>query len=337
MKTPITLITGFLGSGKTTLLRELLLDPAMGETAVLVNELGEIPLDHHLLTRVDERTVVLASGCICCTIRQDLADELRDLDTRRTRGEIPAFSRVAIETTGLADPVPILGTLLADPLVEAHYRVDGVVTTIDGVNGASQLTRQPEAAKQVAIADRLLVTKSDLADPAELAALRARLRRLNPGAPLVDVVHGRLAASAVIGVSARDGAELLQQTVAFEAAVERHVDPHAHAPRDAHDHRVRAFSLRFDQPLDWTMFGIWLSMLLAARGEDVLRVKGLMNVVGSPGPVLINGVQHVIHPPLHLATWPDDDRESKLVIIARDIAVVDVERSLSHFQTLAAL
>ncbi len=158
-RTPITLITGFLGSGKTTLLRELLTDPALGETAVLVNELGEIALDHHLLSRIDERTVVMASGCVCCTIRADLADELRDLEARRSRGEIPGYERVAIETTGLADPAPILSTLLTDPMVEAQYRIDGLVTTVDAVNGISQLHRQPEAAKQAAVADRLLITK----------------------------------------------------------------------------------------------------------------------------------------------------------------------------------
>jgi G3E family GTPase len=174
-RTPITLITGFLGSGKTTLLRELLTDPALGETAVLVNELGEIALDHHLLSRIDERTVVLASGCVCCTIRADLADELRDLEARRARGEIPGYERVAIETTGLADPAPILSTLLTDPMVEAQYRIDAIVTTVDAVHGVSQLRGQPEAAKQAAVADRLLLTKTDLVEPQQVAELRRRL------------------------------------------------------------------------------------------------------------------------------------------------------------------
>ena len=168
---PITLITGFLGSGKTTLLRELLADPALGETAVLVNELGEIALDHHLLSRIDERTVVLASGCVCCTIRADLADELRDARGAARARRDPGYERVAIETTGLADPAPILSTLLSDPMLEANYRVDGVVTTVDAVNGVAQLRDQPEAAKQAAVADRLLITKTDLAEPA--AARRA--------------------------------------------------------------------------------------------------------------------------------------------------------------------
>jgi G3E family GTPase len=336
-KTPITLITGFLGSGKTTLLRELLADPALGETAVLVNELGEIALDHHLLSRIDERTVVLASGCVCCTIRADLADELRDLEVRRARGDIPGYARVAIETPGLADPAPILSTLLTDPMIAAQFRIDGLVTTVDAVNGIAQLRDQPEAAKQAAVADRLLITKTDLVEPEQLAELARRLARINPGARQIEVRHGRLAASEVIGVAARDDAEALRDALHFSEAVSAH-DEHGHVhDASAHDHRIRAFALRFEQPLDWTMFGIWLSMLLAARGQDVLRVKGLLNAAGSDGPVVINGVQHVIHPPVHLAAWPDDDHSSRLVLIVREIAADAVERSLLAFQDLASL
>jgi G3E family GTPase len=334
---PITLITGFLGSGKTTLLRELLADPALGETVVLVNELGEIALDHHLLSRIDERTVVLASGCVCCTIRADLADELRDLEVRRARGEIPGYERVAIETTGLADPAPILSTLLTDPMLEANFRIDGLVTTVDAVNGIAQLRDQPEAAKQAAVADRLLITKSDLAGQAEVAELSRRLARVNPGARQIEVRHGQIAASEVIGVAAHDDATALREALQFNAAVSA-LDESGHVhDASAHDHRIRAFALRFEQPLDWTMFGIWLSLLLAARGEDVLRVKGLLNAEGSEGPVVVNGVQHVIHPPVHLLGWPDDDHSSRLVLIVREIAADSVERSLLAFQELAGL
>lgn len=334
---PITLITGFLGSGKTTLLRELLADPALGETAVLVNELGEIALDHHLLSRIDERTVVLASGCICCTIRADLADELRDLEARRSRGEIPGYERVAIETTGLADPAPILSTLLSDPMVEAHYRVDGIVTTVDAVHGVAQLRDQPEAAKQAAVADRLLLTKTDLVEAAQLAELRRRLARVNPAAEQIEVRHGRLSAREVIGIAERVEAAPGDDALRFGNAVAA-LDESGHVhDASAHDHRIRAFALRFERPLDWTMFGIWLSLLLAARGQDVLRVKGLLNAAGSEGPVVLNGVQHVIHPPQHLAAWPDDDHASRLVLIVREIAADDVERSLLAFQELAAL
>jgi G3E family GTPase len=334
---PITLITGFLGSGKTTLLRELLTDPALGETVVLVNELGEIALDHHLLSRIDERTVVLASGCVCCTIRADLADELRHLEVRRARGEIPGYERVAIETTGLADPAPILSTMISDPMLEANFRIDGLVTTVDAVHGIGQLRDQPEAAKQAAVADRLLITKPDLADPLQLAELGRRLARINPGAPQIEVRHGRIAASEVIGVAARDDADALREALRFSAEVSAHDESgHVH-DASAHDHRIHAFALRFERPLDWTMFGIWFSLLLAARGEDVLRVKGLLNAEGSEGPVLINGVQHVIHPPVHLPTWPDDDHSSRLILIVREIAADAVERSLLAFQDLATL
>ena len=282
---PITLITGFLGSGKTTLLRELLTDPALGETVVLVNELGEIALDHHLLSRIDERTVVLASGCVCCTIRADLADELRELEVRRACGEIPGYERVAIETTGLADPAPILSTLLTDPLLAANFRVDGLVTTVDAVNGVAQLRDQPEAAKQAAVADRLLITKPDLAEPgaarrAEPPARAHQPRRAPDRGPARAHRRER-------GDRRRRRATTptpLREALHFSAAVAAHDESgHVH-DASAHDHRIRAFALRFEQPLDWTMFGIWLSLLLAARGEDVLRVKGLLNAEGSDGP-----------------------------------------------------
>jgi G3E family GTPase len=328
---PITLITGFLGSGKTTLLRELLADPALGETVVLVNELGEIALDHHLLSRIDERTVVLASGCVCCTIRADLADELRDLEVRRARGEIPGYERVAIETTGLADPAPILSTLMTDPMIEANFRVDGLVTTVDAVNGIAQLRDQPEAAKQAAVADRLLITKPDLVAPEQLAELSRRLARVNPGARQIEVRHGRIAASEVIGVAVRDDADALREALHFSHAVAAHDESgHVHDP-SAHDHRIRAYSLRFEQPLDWTMFGIWLTMLLNRHGTAVLRVKGILNVEGAATPVAVHGVQHLVHPPIHMAAWPDADRRSRLVFIVDGLEHAAIERSLAAF------
>ena len=199
---------------------------------MLVNELGEIALDHHLLSRIDERTVVLASGCVCCTIRADLADELRDLEVRRARGEIPGYERVAIETTGLADPAPILSTLLTDPMLEANFRIDGLVTTVDAVNGIAQLRDQPEAAKQAAVADRLLITKTDLVEPAQLAELARRLARVNPGARQIEVRHGRIAASEVIGVAARDDAAALRDALRFSEAVTAHDESgHVHDGR----------------------------------------------------------------------------------------------------------
>lgn len=316
-KHPVTLLTGFLGSGKTTLLTELLTHPDMGETAVIVNELGEIAIDHHLVTQVDERTVVLDSGCVCCVMRGDLADELRDLFGRRIRYEIPDFRRVVVETTGVADPSPILFTLLSEPVVQHHFELDGVVTTVDAVNGCDQLARQPESIKQAAVADRLVVTKTDLVAPADVEELERRLKRVNPTAPLLRVVHGRVAPDVLFGGQERDVREL-------DLGEPDHLD------------HVHAFSLILDDEIDWTAFGVWLTMLLQARGEHILRVKGLLNT-GGDGPLLLNGVQHVVHPPVHLDAWPDDDRRSRLVFIARGARREDVERSLAAFNRVASV
>jgi len=309
VKTPVTLVTGFLGSGKTTLVARLLAHPELRDTAVIVNELGEVGIDHHLLSRVDERTVLLGDGCVCCALRGDLADELRDLVARRDRGEVPAFRRVVVETTGLADPAPIVYTLLSEPLVKHHYRLDGVVATVDAQHGL----RQHESVKQAAAADRLVVTKTDLADPGPLIE---RLQRLNPGAALVKSSFGDVEPSALLDGDERDPREL------------------AYDDSPAHAHEVRAVCLTLDGPIDWTAFGIWLTMLLQARGEDVLRVKGLLNV-GAEGPLLINGVQHVVHPPEHLPAWPDDDRRSRVIFIGREFGRDDLERSLAAFDAAA--
>jgi G3E family GTPase len=313
MKTPVTLVTGFLGSGKTTLISRLLAHPDMGETAVIVNELGEVGLDHHLLRRVDERTVLLASGCVCCTLRGDLADELRDLDSRRARGEIPAFTRVVVETTGLADPAPIVYTLAAEPVVRHRYVLDGVVATVDARQGLSE----PESVKQAAVADLIVLTKVDVADPRQVLT---RLGRLNPAAEVVEAAFGDIDPGRLFGRPERDLREL-----AFE--------------ENGHTEEIQPFCLFLDEQLDWTAFGIWLTMLLQARGGDLLRVKGLLNVGGSgvdsTGPLLLNGVQHVVHPPEHLDGWPDDDRRSRVVFIGRGLERDAVERSLLAFNSAA--
>ena len=312
-KTPVTLVTGFLGSGKTTLISHLLQHRDLGETALIGNELGEVGIDHHLLRRIDERTVLLDSGCVCCTLRGDLADELRDLDSRRARGEIPAFTRVVVETTGLADPAPIAYTLAAEPVVRHHFALDGIVATIDAVNGLVE----PESIKQAAVADVLVVTKTDLADPGHV---EARLRRLNPAAEIVEAAFGALDPARLLGRPARDPRELV---------VEEH----------EHGGDIRPFCLLLDEPLDWTAFGIWLTMLLQARGADLLRVKGLLNVDGpgavATGPLLLNGVQHVVYAPEHLDAWPDEDRRSRLVFIGRGLERETVERSLLAFDAAA--
>ncbi len=314
-KHPVTLLTGFLGSGKTTLLSRLLAHSDMGETAVIVNELGEIAIDHHLVRSVDERTVVLDSGCVCCVMRGDLADELRELFSRRIRHEIPDFRRVVVETTGLADPAPILYTLLSEPVVKHHFVLDAVVTTVDAVNGANQLDRQPESVKQVAVADRIVLTKADLVSREDVAEVERRIAVVNPIAPVLEVSFGHVEPALLFGGRERDPREL-------------EFSEHVHADD------VHAFCLLLEEKIDWTAFGVWLTMLLAVHGERILRVKGLLNV-GDEGPLLLNGVQHVVHPPEHLDAWPDDDRRSRMVVIARGVGRADVERSLAAFNRAA--
>jgi G3E family GTPase len=312
---PVVLVTGFLGSGKTTLLSRLLDRPELGETAVIVNELGEVAIDHHLLRRVDERTVLLANGCLCCTLRGDLADELRDLLSRRTRGEIPPFRRVVVETTGLADPAPVLNTLLAEPVVKHHFEPGAVIATVDALNGSGQLDREPQTLKQVLVADRLVVTKTDVAERDAVDGLQTRLRGLNPAADVLAVSFGEADPALLLAPGNPDPREV------------RVADRGSHSD-------VRPFVLFLERPVDWTAFGIWLTMLLGSRGADVLRVKGLLDV-GSAGPVVLNGVQHVVHPPEHLDSWPDDDRRSRLVFIARGIGLEEVEESLAAFDAAA--
>ena len=315
--TPVSLITGFLGSGKTTLLRRLLTDPALHDTAVLINEFGEVGLDHHLLERIDERTVLLQSGCVCCTIRGELADAMRDLHSRRTRGEIPPFRRLVIESTGLADPYPVLTTLHGDPVLRHHFSAGGVVTTVDAVNGATQLDRHPQSVKQVAVADQIVLTKTDLAQAPEL---EARLRAINPAAPLLRGATDTLDADSLLaaGPSAHVGAWL--------------DPPHAHThDRNRHGDDIVAFAVTVDRPLDWTAFGVWLTMLLHRHGANILRVKGILALAGETAPVAIHGVQHLVHPPTHMAAWPDSDRRSRLVFIVQALDPALIRRSLAAF------
>lgn len=311
MKTPVVLVTGFLGSGKTTLISRLLDHPDTGETAVIVNELGEIGIDHHLLRRVDERTVLLANGCVCCVLRGDLADELRDLLDRRDLGEVPHFGRVVIETTGVADPTPIVTTLLSDPVVRNHYELQSVVATVDGVHGL----RAPESIKQVAIADRLVITKTDVAAGEECDRLGSQLAVLNPAAPVRAAAFGEVEPAWLFDGATRDPRDL-----ALGSDLDRAAD---------HAHEVRSCVLFLDE-IDWTAFGLWLTMLLHARGQDILRVKGLLNV-GGEGPVLVSCVQHAVHLPVHLDRWPDDDRRSRLVFIGEGVDADQLTASLRAF------
>jgi G3E family GTPase len=327
--TPVNIVTGFLGSGKTTLLQRLLRSPELSDALVLVNEFGEVGLDHHLLQGVAESTLLLENGCLCCAVRGDLQKALREQLSRRTRGEVPHFRRVVIETSGLADPAPIAYTLLAEAVLRHHFRLSGIITTVDAINGASQIGGFPEAAKQIAMADRLVLTKTDLADGQVSSAFLAQLRALN--------VSARIVVSSAVG----DDHRLLSDDIydvegKFREAsrwTAEEADAHGHDPHD-HTAAVQSFVVTFDRPLDWTAFGVWATMLLHRHGADVLRLKGLLNVDGVPTPVLINGVQHMVHPPSHLEEWPDADRRSRLVFIVRALQRGRIERSLAVFNDL---
>ncbi len=330
---PVNVVTGFLGSGKTTLLQRWLSTPDFRDTAVLVNDFGEVGLDHHLLRRLDDDIVLLQSGCVCCTIRGELSDAIRDLFSRRERGEIPAFGRLVIETTGLADPTPILSTIMADPVLCHHFRLGTVVTTVDAVNGTLHLRRQPESVKQAAVADRIILTKTDLAAPESVAELRQQIAVLNPSAPLVESANAMPDPALLLAADTYDPATKSAEVERWFAAPALLDDHHQH-DRNRHDEKIAAFCLTFDTPIDWTAFGIWLSMLLHDRGEEVLRVKGMLNVKGAETPVVVHGVQHLVHPPAHLDAWPDEDRRSRLVFITRGLEREQVERSLAAFNAL---
>jgi len=313
--TPVHLLTGFLGSGKTTLLQRLLADPALANTAVLINEFGEIGLDHHLLDRIDDTVVLLKSGCLCCTVRGEVADALLNLHSLRARGEVDWFERVVIETTGLADPYPVLTTIRAHPVLRSHFSIGGTVTTIDAVNGASQLANRLEAVRQVAAADVLVVTKADLATPDAAAFLRLRLAALNPAAELL------LAADAdAAGILIPAGLRLIPEVPL--------ADHHAAG-------NVQSFSMTIDGTVDWTAFGVWLTMLLNRHGDRIFRVKGMLNVAGEDRPVAIHGVQRLVHPPVHMSAWPDEKRQSRLVFIFEGLDPEAIRHSFEVFNALS--
>lgn len=329
---PVSVLTGFLGSGKTTLLDRLIRHKGMARTAVVINEFGEVGLDHLLVAKSSENTVLLNSGCLCCTVRGDLVDTLRDLFLKRVRGQVPEFDRIVIETTGLADPAPVLHTLMTDPLIAARFRLDGVVTTVDACNGWDQLDRQAESVKQAAVADRLVLTKTDIADAEGTARLRERLRALNPAAPVIearfgDVDPARLFDAGLYNPATKspDVARWLKAEAYAGGAGHDHDHGHGHADVNRHDDRIRAFCMVLDEPVSWDAFAGWIDMLTASRGPDILRIKGILHTRETGMPVVVHGVQHVFHPPVRLEAWPDEDRRSRIVFITRDLDRETVE------------
>ena len=333
---PVSVITGFLGSGKTTLLNRLLRHPGMDRTAVVINEFGEIGIDHALVESADDDVVLMSSGCLCCTIRGDMVDTLRNLYLRRVKNEVPEFDRLLIETTGLADPAPILHTLMADPFLAERYRLDGVIATVDAVNGAATLDRQYESVKQAAVADRIVLTKTDVAEAAAVEALRDRLKQLNPAAPVHPAAQGEIEPALLFDAGLYNPESksldvqrwLREEAYAAAADSHHHGHDHHHDP-NRHDERIRAFCVHIDEPLPWQQVATWLELLTAYRGDDLLRIKGLLNVEESETPVVVHGVQHMFHPPVQLDRWPGEDRRSRLVFITRDLDRGVVESMLT--------
>ena len=322
-RTPVSIITGFLGSGKTTLLNHVLADPAMAGAAVIINEFGEIGLDHLLIATPNENTVLLSSGCICCTVRGDLVDTLRDLDAKRIAGGVPPFNRVLIETTGLADPVPIIQTVIADEKIAPRFEMDGVITLVDAVNGMSQLDHQPQAVKQAAIADRLLITKTDIAEAPQTNVLLERLIQLSPGVPMQTALQGKIDPACLFGVALNAGA---RGSEVARWLRDKAVTDIAYSPVREHDDQIRSHCLYLDEPVSRMGMTAWLTAIASLRGASLLRVKALLNVEGEP--VVVHAVQTLIHEPITLAQWPDEDRCSRLVFITRDMARADIEATL---------
>jgi len=310
---PVCVLTGFLGSGKTTLLGHLLKSPAFARTAVIINEFGEIGLDHDLIETSDESFVTLQTGCLCCTIRGDLVLTLADVLRRRDEGTVTPFDRVVIETSGLADPAPILHAVMSDDALAERLMLAGVVTTVDAIHGAETLERQPESVKQVAVADRLVLTKTDLV-AAYPAALADRVAALNPSAPLLPACFGDIDPARLFDARIWDPSSRLEAL-----ADERHQDHGADAS-NRHDGRTTCFALIRDQPIPAIALTLFLEVLAEHCGADLLRLKGIVHIAESPDqPAVIHGVQHVFHPPAFLNRWPSDDRRSRLVFIARDL------------------
>jgi len=346
---PVTVLTGFLGSGKTTTLTRLLKAPEFAGTVVIINEFGEIGLDHLLIETSEERFALLDNGCVCCTVRDDLVETLLGLAARAKSGELPAFRRVVIETTGLADPAPILHALMADGRLTAAYTIDGVLTTVDAANGLATLGAHGEAVKQVAVADRLLVTKTDLVSATAQASLLARLSALNPTAEIILSQDGDAPPMALVGAASEscaddDVVDWFQRVAApsrfrAEGHDEPCANPRCRDPRHgfAHGANISTFCLAIDEPVRWAAFKQWLEYLAMLKGEDLLRFKGLIHIAEQPQtPIVVHGVQHVFHPPRELERWPSEDRRTRLVFITRAISRAVIESTLSKFVVIDA-
>ncbi|MEO8441456.1 MAG: GTP-binding protein [Betaproteobacteria bacterium] len=322
-KIPVTIFTGFLGSGKTTLLNRILADAQYADSAVVINEFGAISIDHLLVATPRENLYVLESGCVCCTVQGELVDTLIDLLRQRGRDGVPAFRRVLVETTGLADPIPILEVLAAHPDIPVYYALHSVVTLVDGVNAVGQLEEFRESRRQVAVADRLLITKSDLADAATLAALTAKLDELNADALRREIDPRSVDPGTLLGSGFFDIAQGRGDVNEWlcEGASAR-----TRGGFVAHTGNVQSFSIRHEGPVTRAGLVLWLDLIAGLKGRDLLRVKGVFNVEGEP--VAVHAVQRIVHEPVPLPAWPDDERASRIVFITRGIGRDAIEQTL---------
>ena len=334
---PLTVLTGFLGAGKTTLLNRLLKDPALTETAVIINEFGEVSVDHLLVEYVSDNMVLLQSGCLCCTMLGDLVDALetllRDLDNRRCK-----FRRVLLETTGLADPAPVLHTAMSHPYLVLRYRLDGVITVVDAVNGEATLDAHEEAVKQAAVADRIVLTKTDLAGLPQCERITARLRAVNPAASVLLAAKGEATPAALLGSGLYDPEKKIPDVKKWLAA-EAYADDHHHGHPDVnrHDEHIGSFVLTTDEAIPAGTLEMFLELLRATHGARLLRIKGIVKLAEMPEtPVVIHGVQHVFHPTVRLDHWPDDDHRTRLVFITRDLSERTVRELFEAFLGVAA-
>lgn len=330
-----SILTGFLGSGKTTLLNQLVNHKDMANAAVIINEFGEIGLDHLLVESADEDIVVeMSSGCLCCTMRGDLVDTVQGLLARRDAGEIKAFDRIVIETTGLADPAPVLHVAMNHPYLVHRLRLEGVWTTIDAINGAATLDQFAEAVKQAAVADRLILTKTDMLDDAQDAEpLISRLKRLNPTATILDAAKGEANPEALFGCglyNPQTKTNDVAQWLRTEALEDN--DAHHHHDVNRHDKHIKAFCISHDEAIKSNDFNLFIEVLLSTYGANLLRIKGIVKLAEQPDkPVVIHGVQHVFHPPAQLASWPDDDHRTRIVFITKDVDEAKLSSLLNSF------
>ncbi len=333
---PVVVLTGFLGSGKTTLLQRLLAEQPSGETALLINEVGAVGIDHRLVSEVAPEAKLLPSGCVCCSIRGELKEALLELFDMRQTGKLPPFSRIVLETTGLADPAPVLATLSHDPQLRHHFGLARIVTLVDALNAEQQEQSQPEWMAQVAAADLLLVSKADLVDDARCAVLMERLTALTPSAERALATSVGAGDTRLLVAPGAEGSGTLSDGRGWQLSLQRAANDLAAFPQISRHAQATSFVLELDTELDWGHFALWLSLLLNAHGDRVLRVKGLLDLGPQDPPVVLHGVQHVLYPPQHLAAWPDAERRSLLVFITRGLTRGEVEGSLHTFMAALA-